>query len=94
MMASRHLPISDSADQALYSNRKFCLYGKSTGSQIQAIFSIRLLFTQKLVGELPFSLHQNGLHIKEHFHHRKFLKRFWRHLNTSKYQDDAKVSLH
>ena len=28
---------------------------------------IRLHFTQKVVGELPFLLHQNCLHIKEHF---------------------------
>ena len=37
------------------------------------ICSIQLHFTQKVVGELPFLLHQNCLHIKEHFL-RKFKK--------------------
>ena len=38
------------------------------------ISSIQLHFTQKVVGELPFLLHQNCLHIKEHFFLRKFKK--------------------
>ena len=37
------------------------------------IFTIRFHFTQKVVDELPFLLHQNCLHIKENFL-RKFKK--------------------
>ena len=37
------------------------------------ISSFQLHFTQKVVGELPFLLHQNFLHIKENFS-RKFKK--------------------
>ena len=37
------------------------------------MFTIRLHFTQKVVGKLPFLLHQNCLHVKEHFL-RKFKK--------------------
>ena len=46
---------------------------KQSEAQIHPIFTIRLHFTQKLVGELHFLLHQNCLHIKEHFL-RKFKK--------------------
>ena len=42
-------------------------------AQIYHIFTIQLHITQKVVGELPFLLHQNCLHIKEHFL-RKFKK--------------------
>ena len=52
---------------------KFCFHGNYTEAQIHPIFSVRLHFTQKVVGELPFLLHQNCLHIKEHFL-RKFKK--------------------
>ena len=48
------------------------------------ISSIQLHFTQKIVGELPFLLHQNCFHIKEHFLikvKKNYVKRFWRHLN-------------
>ena len=53
--------------QFLYSQHKFCYHGNYTEAQIHPIFTIRLHFTQKVVGELPFLLHQNCLHIKEHF---------------------------
>ena len=59
--------------QFLYSQHKFCFHGNYTEAQIHPIFSIRLHFTQEVVGELPFLLHQNCLHIKEHFL-RKFKK--------------------
>ena len=55
------------------SQHKFCFHGNYTEAQIHPIFTIRLHFTQKVVGELPFLLHQNCLHIKEHFL-RKFKK--------------------
>ena len=57
----------------MYSQHKFCYHGNYTEAQIHPIFTIRLHFTQKVVGELPFLLHQNCLHIKEHFL-RKFKK--------------------
>ena len=59
--------------QFLYSQHKVCFHGNYTEAQVHPIFSIRLHFTQKVVGELPFLLHQNCLHIKEHFL-RKFKK--------------------
>ena len=51
----------------------FGCHGNLTGPQINAISSIQLHFTQKVVSKLPFVLHQNCLHIKEHFL-RKFKK--------------------
>ena len=57
----------------LYSQHKCCFHGNYTEAQIHPIFTIRLHFTQKVVGELPFLLHQNCLYIKEHFL-RKFKK--------------------
>ena len=59
--------------QFLYSQHKFCFHGNYTEAQIHPIFTIRLHFTQKIVGELPFLLRQNCLHIKEHIL-RKFKK--------------------
>ena len=59
--------------QFLCSQHKFCFHGNYTEAQIHPIFTIRLHFTQKVVGELPFLFHQNCLHIKEHFL-RKFKK--------------------
>ena len=46
-----------------------------------------LHFTQKVVGELPFLLHQNCLHIKEHFFRKfkKFCQEVLRYLNITKY---------
>ena len=61
------------SSQFLCSQHKFCFHGNYTEVQIHPIFTIRLHFTQKIVGELPFLLHQNCLHIKEHFL-RKFKK--------------------
>ena len=70
--------------QLLYCHWHFGCHGNLTGPQIHPISSIQLHFTQKVAGELPFLLHQNCLHIKDHFL-RKFnknsVKRFWRHLN-------------
>ena len=48
--------------QFLYSQQKFCFHGNYTEAQIHPIFTIQLRFTQKVVGELPFLLHQNCLH--------------------------------
>ena len=59
--------------QHLYSHWHFGCHGNLTGPQIHPISSIQLHFTQKVVGKLPFLLHQNCLHIKEHFL-RKFKK--------------------
>ena len=59
--------------QFLYSQHKFCFHGNYTEAQIHPIFAIQLHFTQKIVGELPFLLRQNCLHIKEHIL-RKFKK--------------------
>ena len=59
--------------QLLYSHRHFGCHGNLTGPQIHPISSIQLHFTQKVVGKLPFLLHQNCLYIKEHFL-RKFKK--------------------
>ena len=59
--------------QLLYCHWHFGCHGNRTGPQIHPISSIQLHFTQKVVGELPFLLHQNCLHIKEHFL-RKFKK--------------------
>ena len=47
-----------------------------------------IAFYKKVVCELPFLLHQNCLHIKEHFFKKVLknsVKRFWRHLNITKY---------
>ena len=59
--------------QLLYSHWHFGCHGNLTGPQIRTISSIQLHFTQKVAGELPFLLHQNCLHIKDHFL-RKFKK--------------------
>ena len=59
--------------QLLYSHWHFGCHGNLTGPQIHPISSIQLHFTQKVAGELPFLLHQNYLHIKDHFL-RKFKK--------------------
>ena len=59
--------------QLLYSHWHFGCHGNLTGPQIHSISSIQLYFTQKVVGELPFLLNRNCLHIKEHFF-RKFKK--------------------
>ena len=59
--------------QLLHSHCHFGCHGNLTGPQIHPIYSIQLHFTQKVVGEHPFLLHQNCLHIKEHFL-RKFKK--------------------
>ena len=59
--------------QLLYSHWHFGCHGNLTGPQIHPISSIQLHFTQKVVGELPFLLHQKCLHIKDHFL-RKFKK--------------------
>ena len=60
--------------QLLYSHWHFGCHGNLTGPQIRPISSIQLHFTQKVAGELPFLLHQNCLHIKDHFL-RKFKKK-------------------
>ena len=57
----------------LYSHWHFGCHGNLTGPQIHPISSVQLHFTQKVVDKLPFLLHQNCLHIKEHFL-RKFKK--------------------
>ena len=59
--------------QLLCSHCHFGCHGNLTGPQIHPISSIQLQFTQKVVGKLPFLLHQNCLHVKEHFL-RKFKK--------------------
>ena len=53
--------------QLLYSHWYFGCHGNLTVPQIHPISIIQLDFTQKLVGKLPFLLHQNCLHITEHF---------------------------
>ena len=53
--------------QLLYSHWHFGCHGNLTGPQIHPISGIQLHFTQKVAGKLPFLLHQNCLHIKEHF---------------------------
>ena len=53
--------------QLLYCHWHFGCHGNLTGPQIHPISTIQLHFTQKVVGELPFLLHQNCLHIKEYF---------------------------
>ena len=55
------------SSQFLCSQHKFCFHGNYTEAQIHPIFTIRLHFTQKVVGKLRFLLHQNCLHVKEHF---------------------------
>ena len=70
--------------QLLYSHWHFGCHSNLTGPQIHPISGIQLHFTQKVAGELPFLLHQNCLHIKDHFlrKFKKILSRgFWRHLN-------------
>ena len=59
--------------QLLYSHWHFGCHGNLTGPQIHTTSSIQLHFTQKVVGKLPFLLHQNCLHTKEQFL-RKFKK--------------------
>ena len=68
--------------QLLYFHWHFCCHGNLTGPQIHPISIIQLHFTQKVVGELPFLLHQNCLHIKEHFL-RKFKKIMSRGVGTT-----------
>ena len=53
--------------QLLYSHWHFGCHGNLTGPQIHPISSIQPHFTQKVVGELLFLLHQNCLHIKAQF---------------------------
>ena len=59
--------------QLLCSHWHFGCHGILTGPQIHPICSIQQHFTQKVGGKLPFLLHQNCLHVKEHFL-RKFKK--------------------
>ena len=59
--------------QLLYSHWHFGCHSNLTGPQTHPISSIQLHFTQKVVGRLPFLLHQNCFHIKEYFL-RKFKK--------------------
>ena len=68
--------------QLLYCRWHFDCHGNLTGPQIHPISSIQLHFTQKVVGELPFLLHPNCLHIKEHFL-RKFKKILSRGFGTT-----------
>ena len=68
--------------QLLYCHWHFGCHGNLTGPQIHPISSIQLHFTQNVVGELPFLLHQNCLHIKEHFL-RKFKKIMSRGFGTT-----------
>ena len=68
--------------QLLYSHWHFGCHGNLAGPQIQPISSIQLHFTQKVVGELLILLHQNCLHIKEHFL-RKFKKILSRGFGTT-----------
>ena len=63
--------------QFLYSQQKFCFHGNYTEAQIHPIFTTQLHFTQKVVGELSFLLHQNCLHIKD-----QFLRKFKKILST------------
>ena len=53
--------------QLLYSHWYFGCHGNLAVPQIHPISIIQLDFTQKVVGKLPFLLHQNCLHITEHF---------------------------
>ena len=60
--------------QFLYFQQKFCFHSNFIETKIHPIFTIRLHFTQKVVGKNSFSiLHQNCLHIKKHVL-RKFKK--------------------
>ena len=77
--------------QFLYSQHKFCFHGNYTEAQIHPIFTIRLHFTQNVVGELPLLLHQNCLHIKEHFL-RKFKKILSRGFGATLILQDIKVA--
>ena len=87
--SKRLLPLVDSrccnnlsTYQLLYYHWHFVCHGNLTGPQIHPISSIQLHFTQKVVGELRFLLHQNCLHIKEHFL-RKFEKILSRGFGTT-----------
>ena len=64
---------SFSTYQLLYSHWHFRCHSNLTGPQIHPISSIQLNFTQNVAGKLPFLVHQNCFHIKEHFL-RKFKK--------------------
>ena len=77
--------------QFLCSQHKFCFHGNYTEVQIHPIFTIRLHFTQNVVGELPFLLHQNCLHIKEHFL-RKFKKILSRGFGSTLILQNIKVA--
>ena len=68
--------------QLLCSHWHFGCHSNLTGPQIHPISSIQLHFTQKVVGKLPFLLHQNCLHVKEHFL-RKFKKILSRGFGTT-----------
>ena len=75
----------------MYSQQKFCFHGNYTEAQIHPIFTIQLHFTQKVVGELPFLLHLNRLHIKEHFL-RKFKKILSRGLGATLILQNIKMA--
>ena len=79
------------SSQFLCSQHKFCFHGNYTEVQIHPIFTIRLHFTQKVDGELPFLLHQNCLHIKEHFL-RKFKKILLRGFGATLILQNIKVA--
>ena len=68
--------------QLLYSHSHFGCHGNLTGPQIHPISSIQLHFTHKVAGKLPFLLHQNCFHSKEHFL-RKFKKILSRGFGTT-----------
>ena len=75
----------------MYSQHKLRSNGNYTEAQIHPIFTIRLHFTQKVVGELPFLLQQNCLHIKEHFL-RKFNKKLSRGFGATLILQSIKVA--
>ena len=62
--------------QLLYSHWHFGCHGNLTGPQIHPISSIQLHFTQNVADKLPFLLHQNCLHIKEHFLRKKEITKY------------------
>ena len=77
--------------QLLYSHRYFGCHGNLTGPHIHPISSIQLHFTQNVAGKLPFLLHQNCLHIKEHFF-RKFKKIMSRSFGATLILQNIKVA--
>ena len=81
--------------QFLYSQHKFCFHGNYTEAQIHPIFTIWLYFTQKVVGELPFFYCIKIVCTSKNIFKKvlkKSVKRFWHHLNITKYQGGAKTS--